>query len=278
MSFQGIYGNSEEVGIQKNILAETVRFVFPEPSVFVEETAGSSLSVEGESEHARLAIKCIHCFRNAFDHRVDRGTIKYSSINGDFREAIVTFATTGRKSLTNETVVAVETYQWKIEITAKQLYFGIFASKPIRKMEPLDKNFFSISPCVADRRCSSENSYSRFDDAKTAIERLEERFAQKNFATGKQINESDFDRPTQVKRNDTVKVTFKNDSGLTLRTLGKALQPGRLGDSIEISILQKKNTGTQTMNNSRFSLNGGRSSSNIVRARVSANGEVEIEN
>jgi len=117
-----------------------------------------------------------------------------------------------------------------------------------------------ISDLAVERRPKTSSSSTTL----TTIEQAQGLSAKHTLRAGQVIRQSDVAKPELIARGETVTILFQVP-GITLTIIGKANDPGALGDVISVTNVQSKHTVQATV------IGPGRVSVNAASARLAAN-------
>jgi flagella basal body P-ring formation protein FlgA len=287
LTFLGISATPMESSLQKSLMMQSLRAAFPEPSAFIEESPETDFAVEASTEHLRLTLRCIACFRVTEPLSIDPESVSYTS--NDRRPSMATAGSAltnapseyefsfrlQSKSQVSDSNQNTETQAqhkrhesevWRVALSIRKLNFGVFTSRKIERGSNTAAQDFRILPCLATNACVSAKTFPTYEAANTAIHRdISARNARSAIASGRQVDTDDFVAPTLVDRGANVMVILENPSGLTIKTKGTALRSGATGEIIPVQIIpgSPKESGT--------------ASTQTIQARIMAKGEVRYE-
>ncbi len=291
LTFLGISATPMESSLQKSLLMQSLRAAFPEPSAFIEESSETDFSVEALSEHFRLTLRCITCFKATESQTIDPESVNYTSsdrrpqsassgnaLNNVPSEYEFTFKLQSKSQAADSTQnpeaqtqaqIKTNTQEgetWRVALSIRKLSFGVFTNRKIERSGNTVPQDFRILPCLATTACVSAKTFPTYQAATNAIHaEISTRNARNTIAAGRQVDTADFIDPTLVDRGSHVMVILENPSGLTIKTKGTALRSGATGELIPVQIIQ----GTPS--------ESGSANTQTIQARIMAKGEVRYE-
>lgn len=287
LTFLGLSANPAESNIQKSLLMQSLRAAFPAPSAFIEESAETDFAVEASSEHHRLTLRCITCFKSNEGQTIDPESVTYTSsdrqsspgatgsasinVTSEYEfsfklQAKSEETASARKPETQKEATNAEAELWRVALSIKKLNFGIFTDRKIERGEQPAVQFFRIVPCLTSAACVAAKTFPSLDAANTTVQKeFGARMARSAIAAGRQVDTGDFVEPTLVERGAPVTVSLESPTGLTIKTKGVALRSGSSGEIIPVQL------------NLGFQKDAGALNTQTVQTRITAKGEVRYE-
>lgn len=203
---------------QKDILIQALRSAFPSVDYFSEASVDSAIT-----NHTRVVVKCVSC--------------TYVS-NASFVADSMQSSNTGESiKLSFSVKVSDRTERWNIDISQPKIKYTIAAARPISSGHEIADGDLQIVRCEA-QLCGTQ-SFGKFESeekARSEMLELQGATSQTTIDEGRTVDKSQFSRQALIKPMDSVRLTLNTDSGLQIRTRGRALSSGYRGGRVRIEI------------------------------------------
>ena len=230
---------------QKDILHYVLKEKFGENSVF-------TFKKTKEENPRKLNITCIQCHQNLNSQNYISSSLK--TLNKSSNNSIdFSFMTQDEKH---------NLIPWKINIRSYFPVFFISAKRNLSRDNIIQNTDIEIKTCYKNEKgCTVHDGYDSKKDAQKALTLIIGKASKNYIRKNKELSIEQVKNPILIKREDSVKIIYRNKSQLKIEAKGIAKESGAIDDVIRVDVMigDKRNMKKKTK----------------IKATVKAPGEVE---
>ncbi|MBX9704477.1 MAG: flagella basal body P-ring formation protein FlgA [Silvanigrellaceae bacterium] len=249
VEYQNLSRESHCAEMQKDILSQFIRKIVGYHGIIFEYNH----ETDSKNIEKYLKIKCDKCYE------LKKSSVFLSNSLSESKAFL------GEKRFFNFQTHSFleEPKYWYVQLEERKKSYYLSALGNLKQGTKLNKQNLQINSCFVDySSCKVSEPLDDITLAEQKINEISEKNLTKNIGSGEEILSKFVYTPKVIHANDSVKIYYENNAGLTIKAYGKALSNGAFGESVKIEI----NLNSNGLNSF--------SSKKIINAMVTAPGEV----